>query len=128
MRTHRLLPVLLALPLLAAGCKSPEEKLVDRRRELRSALDELYGEYRKEAEPGRKGDDGGVVGRIFGELDRAGFEQGCLAAGRGERTIDLSGRMEAFLKGWGHERACRKAADLELEVRALEREAARQER
>lgn len=126
---HRALALLLALPLLVAGCKTPEEKLVDRKRELRSALDRLYDEYRREAEPDRKDDGaGGVVGRIFGEMDRANFEQGCLAAGRGERAFDLSGRMDAFLKGSGHERACRKAADLELEIGALEREASGREK
>lgn len=126
---RRLLPLLLALPLLVASCKTPEEKLVDRRRDLRSVLDRLHEEYRHDGQPDRKDDGaGGVVGRIFGELDRASFEQGCLAAGRGERTFDLSGRMEAFLKDGGHERACRKAADLELQIGALEREVSARDR
>ncbi len=125
MNLPRALSVAVALSILAAGCKSPEEKLIDRKRELRATLDRLYDEYRREAEPEGKGDGStGLVGRIFGELDRAQLEQGCLSAGRGERALDLSGRLDAFLKNTGHARACRDAADLELQVRTLEREVA----
>lgn len=119
------LVLVLVLSLAFPACKSPEEKLVDRKRALRAALDRIYEAYRREGEPDAK--DGGstdLVGRIFGELDRAQLEQGCLAAGRGDRALDLSGRLDAFLKDSAHASACRDAADLELQIRALEREVA----
>lgn len=123
------LPLLLVLSLAAPGCKSPEERLVDRKRALRAALETLHDEYRREAEPrGEHEGSTGLVGRIFGELDRAQLEQGCLAVGRGERALDLSGRLDAFLKDAGHAEVCRDAADLELEIRALERQVAARER
>lgn len=106
---------------LALGCRTPEQKLLDTRRELRTTLDDLYADYREAAAP-EGGEDGGVIGRLFGEVDRSWFEQQCLALGRGERPVGMSGRLETFLRERGNARACRKAADLQLEIDALERE------
>jgi len=142
---RRLAPALLAA-LLAVACRTPEEKLVDRRRDLRDALDELYAEYGGSdlaremsgadretaggAEP--RGEDGrarvpakgsgGVVGRLVQELDRSHFEESCLAIGRGERPFVLSERLDAFLSDADHSRACRDAARIQSDVSALERE------
>lgn len=63
-----------------------------------------------------------MIGRLFGEVDRSWFEQQCLALGRGERPVGMSGRLETFLRERGNARACRKAADLQLEIDGLERE------
>ncbi|WP_242346597.1 hypothetical protein [Anaeromyxobacter terrae] len=126
----RRLSLALLAALLAAACRSPAEKLVDRRRDLRETLDRLYAEY---AESGsgadRRGDGreerpagGGVVGRFVQELDRSHFEQSCLAVGRGERPFLLSDRLEAFLADGGHSRDCRDAARIDADVAALERE------
>lgn len=123
---RRLLALAAALPLALAACRSPEEKLVDRRRELRASLDALSGAYAAAgtAEAPAGGADGGLVGRVVGELGRAAFEQHCLAAGRGERPFAISGRLERFVAEPANARACRRAADLQLEVDALEREVA----
>ena len=107
---------------------------MDRRHDLRDALDELYADYggsdlarevsgadretaggaEPRAEDGRarvpaKG-SGGVVGRLVQELDRSHFEESCLAIGRGERPFVLSERLEAFLSDADHSRDCRDAA------------------
>jgi hypothetical protein len=121
---HRLLVVAAALPLALGACRSPEEKLADRRRELRESLDALHGAYvaAGTAEAPAEGGDGGLVGRVVGELGRAVFEQHCLAIGRGERPFALSGRLESFMAEPANARACRRAADLQLEVDALARE------
>jgi hypothetical protein len=142
---HRRLVLALLAAVLAVACRTPEEKLVDRRRDLRDALDRLYSEYggsdlarevsganggtagaggRAEDERARvpaKG-SGGVVGRLVQELDRSHFEESCLAIGRGERSFVLSDRLDAFLKEADHSRACRDAARIQSDVSALERE------
>ncbi len=119
--------LLAAAALALAGCSSPEQKLVERRRDLRARLDRLYGEYGAGGaaagdEAAKGASEGGLVGRMLAEVDRAHFEQYCLATGRGERPFSVSGRLEAFVQEPGHARECRKAADLALEVEALERE------
>ena len=144
---RRRLTLALVAAVLAAGCRTPEEKLLDRRRDLRAALDRLYGEYggsdlardmrgasggEEPSDEGRReGGDraqapaqggGGVVGRFVQELDRSHFEESCLAVGRGERPFLLSERLEAFLSDAGHSRACRDAARIQSDVSALERE------
>src|SRR5512138_2162982 len=124
---RRLLALAAALPLALAACRSPEEKLADRRRELRDGLDTLYAAYTASAgapaaDAAPQPDGGGLLGRVFGELGRAAFDQHCLAVGRGERPFALSGRLEAFVGEPANARACRRAADLQLEVDELERE------
>lgn len=136
MRVHLLpprLPVLLACLLLLAACTSPEEKLLDRRQSLRTVLDELHASYAASApaapeaeraqgdsaEPGA-----GLVRRLVGEFDRAQLESYCLASGRGERPFAISSRVEAFVREPSNAERCRKAARLEAEVAALEREVA----
>ena len=119
--------VLAAAALALTGCSSPEQKLVERRRDLRARLDRLYAEYGgsgtgSEAEAQKGAAEGGIVGRMLAEVDRAHFEQYCLAIGRGERPFSVSGRLEAFVQEPGHARECRKAADLALEVESLQRE------
>jgi hypothetical protein len=111
--------------LVLAGCKSREEKLIDRRNDLREALDELYESYTgaDRAKEDRQRESG-VFGRLVAEVDRAHFDEYCLAVGRGERPFALSSRMESFMKDSSHARACRKAAKLKLEVDELEREPA----
>jgi hypothetical protein len=119
--TRCLLP-LLAAAALAAGCRSPEEKLVDRRRELRAKLDALHAEYARGTPAPEQGGDAGLLGRFAGEVGRAYLEARCLALGRGERPVGLSPRADAFLDEERSARTCREAADLEVEVRALERQ------
>lgn len=124
----------LAALLALAACSSPEEKLLERRQELRATLDELHARYRsseapREPRPEAPAESGdgtgaGVVQRLVGELDRSHFEQYCLAMGRGERAFSFSGRLEAFVREEPNARACREAARLETEVAALEREVA----
>jgi hypothetical protein len=120
--TRRLLALLAAFALSLSGCKSPEQKLVERRRDLRAKLDALYAEYARGASPPEPGADPGLLGRVAGEMGRAYFEHSCLALGRGERPITLSARLDAFLADERNAGACRKAADLELEVHELERQ------
>lgn len=110
--------------LVLAGCKSREEKLMDRRHDLSEALDELYESYSGEdrAKDDRRA-EAGVFGRLVAGVDRAHFDEYCLAVGRGERPFALSGRMESFMKDSSNARACRKAAKIQLEVDELEREA-----
>lgn len=123
-----LVAVLAAAALALAGCRSPEQKLVERKRELRSTLDRLYADYRQGDAP--RGDEAGsggaegLVGRMLAEVDRTHFEQYCLAIGRGERPFSVSGRLDAFVQQPGNTRECRRAADLALGVESLERELA----
>ncbi|HET8539002.1 MAG TPA: hypothetical protein VFL83_03920 [Anaeromyxobacter sp.] len=129
MRWPRARSLLAAAALLApAACQTPEQKLADRRRELREVLDPMYAAYSAPPAPGTAdaaGErEGGLVGRIMGELGRAAFEQHCLATGRGERPFAISGRLEAFVSEPANARACRRAADLQLEIDALERDVA----
>ncbi len=119
--------------LALAACKSPEEKLLERRQALRAALDELHQEYRAEraageakAQDGQPGPGAGLMQRLAGELDRSGLEQYCLATGRGERGFAFSDRLEDFVRE--HARACREAARIEADVAALEREVAGRDR
>lgn len=122
----RLVVAVLAAALALAGCRSPEQKLVDRKRELRATLDELYADYREGAAGDQAGSGGaeGLVGRMLAEVDRAHFEQYCLAIGRGERPFSVSGRLDAFVQESANGRECRRAADLALEIEALERDLA----
>jgi len=110
--------------LALAGCKSPEEKLIDRRHELRERLDALYATYAEEGTPKaeRRDADAGVVGRLLAGVDRAHFDEYCLAVGRGERPFALSGKLESFMKDSSHARACRRAAEIQVEIGELERE------
>lgn len=132
MRPH--LPALAAaLALGLSACKTPEQRLVDRRHELRATLDGLYGAFGG-SDLARAGQgleaqgappaEAGLVGRLMGEADRSYFEQQCLAIGRGERPFSLSGKLDTFLKDPEHARDCRRAAELALDVAALERELA----
>ncbi len=104
-----------------ASCKTREEKLVDRRRDQREMLDRLYSEYEASAAEPKDQGSTGFIGRIMGEADRSYFEQQCLAVGRGERPFSLSGKLEGFLRGDTVQRDCRRSADLQLEIDALER-------
>jgi hypothetical protein len=140
---------LLLLAALATACRTPEEKLVDRRHELRELLDGLYATYggsdlakevrgeaagdeevaRERGERGARGQDdeaepqgAGLVGRLVTEMDRSLFEQSCLDLGRGGRPFVLSDKLAAFLAEPDHAADCRKAARLRAEVDALERE------
>lgn len=124
--------VLAASILALAACKSPEEKLVDRRHDLRETFDELHADYRESegearAEAKEERGVGGVVGRLFAEIDRTHFEEACLAVGRGERPFLLSERLAAFLQD--HAGDCREAFEIQSDVARLEGEvAARRER
>ncbi len=122
-----MLGLLTVAALLLAACRSPEQKLVDRQRELRDTLDHLYADYTASArakpdEDRKDAPEAGIVGRVLAEIDRAQFEQYCLAVGRGERPFSIAGRVEAFVQEPQHARDCRKAADLSIEVGSLERE------
>lgn len=125
--TNRIVPSLLVVTTLAAilalgGCKSREEQLIDRRHELRETLDELYESYAGEAKDGGAG--ASVVGRLVAGIDRAHFDEYCLAIGRGERPFAISHKLEGFMKDRSHARACRRAAEIQVDVEELEREAA----
>jgi hypothetical protein len=115
----------LAAALLAAfisACSSPEERLIDRRTRLREMLDELHESYSQTLGRSPPIGDQGVVGRFIEGVERAQFDEYCLAIGRGERPFALSGRLEAFMKERDHARTCRKAAETQLEVAKLEAE------
>lgn len=119
------LVAVLAAAALALGCRSPEQKLLERRRDQRATLERLYADYRGSA-PASGGEPGnvaeGLVGRVLAEADRTHFEQYCLAIGRGERPFSISGRLDAFVQEARNAADCRKAADLALEIEGLERE------
>jgi hypothetical protein len=121
---RRLLLVVAALSLALTACRSAEQRLVDRRRELRSTLGRAYGDWAASTPQGEPAPDAGVLGMFASQVDRALFESQCLATGRGERALPLSPRLDAFLREDRNARTCRKAADLQLEVDALEREVA----
>lgn len=120
--------------LALVACRSPEEKLIERRQALRTTLDELrerYGssevaaDHRADREKDGAAEPGtGLVQRLVGELDRSHFEQYCLATGRGERAFAFSARLEAFVREEPNARRCREAARIEADVAALEREVA----
>jgi hypothetical protein len=65
------------------------------------------------------------VGRLLAGVNRAQFDEYCLAIGRGERPFALSGRLESFMKTPEHARTCREAAEVQVAVEELEREIAR---
>jgi hypothetical protein len=121
---RRFAVVLVAASVALGACKSPEEKLVDRRQALRATLDGVYDRYLSEGGGRSDGKDGGLLERFVGELDRSHFEESCLAMGRGERGFTFSRRLEAFLEDSGNARRCRKAARIEAEVAALQRDLA----
>ncbi len=138
----RRIAAVLAAVLLVLACRSPEERLVDRKNDLRRALDGLYAEYgHAEADGAGDGGEGapggadargtgpaGVVGRFVAELDRGHFEETCLSVGRGERPFILSDRLAGFVADPGHAEGCRRAAHIAADVAALERELPRRER
>jgi hypothetical protein len=106
-----------------AGCKTPEDKLVDLRRDQRATLDRLYSEYggigvERREETG----SAGIFGRILGEADRSYFEQQCLAVGRGERPFSLSAKLDELLRREDVQSDCRRSADLQREIDELQRE------
>lgn len=119
---------LLGAGLLLSGCKSDQEKLIDLRSELRADLDALYARYDGGAQAPGAGDDSAgaeqdgraTAARFFGQLGRSYFDGYCLAHGRGERPFNLSGKLEAFMEDASNQKACRKAAKLELRIRELE--------
>jgi hypothetical protein len=121
---------LLLIGFMLAACMSREEKLIDRRHRLRATLDELHETYSgpDHAAGGRgteAGSNGGVVGRFLAEVNRAQFDEYCLAIGRGERPFALSGKLESFMKTPEHARTCREAAEMQIAVEELERELGR---
>jgi hypothetical protein len=118
--------LLAALPLALAACRTPEQELVDSRREQRGTLDRMYADYSARGAKPKEGEGADVLGHVVGQVDRAYFEGQCLALGRGERGFNLSPRLEAFLAEERNAAACRKAADLQLEIDALEEKVARQ--
>lgn len=127
---------LLLAGFIAVACKSPEEKLIDRREQLRAKLDRLYETYAAQDRDGTAQDragtaqeaasSGGVLGRFLAQVDRAHFDEYCLAIGRGERPFSFSGKLETFMKVKKNARGCRKAAEIQLSIDALERDAARE--
>jgi hypothetical protein len=123
--SDRALAALIAAMVLApAACKSPQEKLLDRRHELRALLDRVHEEYVGKKGAAADADQGGVLGRLASGVERSYFEQYCLAVGRGERPFGLSARLEEFMRDEDHVAVCRKAAELDAKVEALEREVA----
>jgi hypothetical protein len=104
------------------ACRTPRETLVDRRAELRKTLDQLYADFggteAKAENPEEK--TGGVLGQVFTRVDRSYFERQCLAVGRGERPVELSAKLDAFLQDEKNANRCRKAAELQDEVDRLE--------
>jgi hypothetical protein len=120
------LSLLCVLSLALGACKTPEQKLVDTRRELRATLDRVYADYSARGAKPKEDAEPGVLGHVAGQVDRAYFESQCLALGRGERGFNLSPRLEAFLAEERNADACREAADLQLEIDALEQKVSRE--
>jgi hypothetical protein len=129
-----LLAALVAATAIAA-CTSDAEKLVEHRADLRTRLDALYELYgggslavgaRADAERDGGGEGAATAARFLGEMDRSWFESYCLAHGRGERPLNLSAKLEAFIRVAENRDACRDAARLEARVRALEARLARE--
>jgi hypothetical protein len=123
MSRHRAVALLAALALAPAACKTPEEKLFDRRHELRALLDRIHEEYTKKGGEGEAPRERtGILGRLASGVERSHFEQYCLAVGRGERPFSLSARLEEFMRDEDHVAECREAAELdaksEVAVRA----------
>jgi hypothetical protein len=121
MRLPALAP-LAALLLVPAACSTPEEKLVDRRHELRSLLGRIHEQYtgRPEGDRGGAPEEAGIIGRLTTNMERTHFEQYCLAVGRGERPFSLSSRLEEFMRDEDHVKDCREAARLQAQIEKLE--------
>jgi len=113
--------------LVPTACSTPEEKLLDRRHELRALLERIHHEYTGKG--GSKGDapaeQAGIFGRLATGVERSHFEQYCLAVGRGERPFSLSARLEEFMRDEDHVEDCRDAAELDAKIEELEREVAK---
>jgi hypothetical protein len=118
--------LLAAMVLVPTACSTPEEKLLDRRHELRALLDRIHKTY---AGKGAKGEapaeQAGIFGRLATGVERSHFEQYCLAVGRGERPFSLSARLEEFMRDEDHVEDCRDAAELDAKIEELEREVAK---
>jgi hypothetical protein len=83
---HRRLALALLAAVLAVACRTPEEKLVDRRRDLRDALDRLYSEYGgSDLAKELSGAEGGTGGRTEDERAPGGAE-GDRGRAEGERA------------------------------------------
>jgi hypothetical protein len=132
-----ILPLLALLAIIAIGCSSNEDKLIDQRAEARKALDAAYAAYgggtiannareqaRKEQERGQKRKDGQYGVFLVGEMDRSFFEEYCLAIGSGDRPFNFSPKLEAWLKDERNVGLCRKAAKATLRAYDLERKLA----
>jgi hypothetical protein len=113
--------------------KKPEDQLFDARQEYRKTLDGLYKAYGGTDVPGNPGPTpptagppespstaGDMVGHVVSEADRSYFERQCLAVGRGERPFSISRKMQTFLDGAENAQGCRKAAQLQEQIRQLE--------
>ena len=127
------------LVLASSGCrttpsppeKKPEDQLFEARQEYRQTIDALYGAYGGTDVPGNpapgspgappQGDGEDVIGHVVSEADRSYFERQCLAVGRGERPLSLSGKMQRFLDGTENASGCRKAAQLQALIQELEK-------
>jgi hypothetical protein len=121
----RYLALLAALVIAPVACKTPEEKLLDRRHELRALLDRIHDRYDREGgEAGAGTGEGGLLGRLASGVERSYFERYCLAVGRGERPFSLSARLEDFMREGRQVADCREAAEIDTRIAALEREVA----
>lgn len=128
-----------ALTLSLASCrttssqpeKKPEDQLFDARQEYRQTIDGLYRSYGGTDVPGNptptspstgseSSQGGDMVGHVVSEADRSYFERQCLAVGRGERPFSVSAKMQRFLDGAENAQGCRKAAQLQDQIRHLE--------
>jgi hypothetical protein len=123
---HPVVAILAPMLLALAACSTPEEKLLDRRHELRALLGRIHDEFARASEGDGDGSpgEGGLLARLATGMERSHFEQYCLAVGRVERPFSLSAHLEAFMRDEDHVRDCRDAAELQARIEELERQVA----
>jgi hypothetical protein len=105
------------------GCKSPEEKIVDLRIDLRTRVDGLYAKYgggmitnlAKLA-----GEPAAPVAAVLEQVDRSHFESYCVAVGLGERPFQVSASLDTFMREQEHMDACRRVAELQRQLQQAE--------
>lgn len=112
------------------GCKSPEEKLVDLRTQLRDdedALYQLYGGSELAASvegAARSAGGGGIMeaaANLARDADRLAFMADCTLLGSGGRPKALSDKARAFFAQPVAKDGCRTLVQLSADIAALER-------
>ncbi len=124
------------LVTLLAACTHHEERLAERRAEVRTRIDALYAEYGATQAPppgappreaSREGtfDAGEYIGNAVRTADRELFVATCIELGSGGRPSVYTERARDYFAQSTTKAACAEVAALTEQVRTLEAELAR---